>query len=42
MTLEVDVSAPVLLDKIMMITFGRHAAEDMAKELTVIKNAIES
>ena len=42
LTLEVDVSAPVLLDKIMMITVGRHADEDMAKELAVIKNAIES
>jgi len=42
LTLEMDVSAPVLLDKILMVTIGRHADVDMAKELTAIKNAIES
>lgn len=42
LTLEMDVSAPVMLDKILMVTIGRHADVDMQKELTAIKMAIEA
>ena len=42
LTLEMDVSAPAMLDKILMVTIGRHADVDMQKELTAIKMAIEA
>lgn len=43
LTLEMVVSAPVpMLDKVMMITIGRHADEDMQKALTGLKLAIET
>lgn len=42
LTLEMVVSPPVpLLDKVFMVTVGRHADVDMQKELTAIKAAIE-